>query len=186
MNLKVLSQPTVLETERMVLYPLERSHFNLVMQVMADREIRDGMLMPAHDTPEKQENWWARFEEARELGQAVQWAAFLKASQTYVALMTVKEIDHGSHRGELGYSLMKEFWGRGLGTEAARCVMEFMFDEVNLHRLIAQVLPQNLASQAIVRKLGFELEARFHDVHFYEGRYYDLLQFYKINPHHKK
>ncbi|MEQ9262275.1 MAG: GNAT family N-acetyltransferase [Owenweeksia sp.] len=184
MNINALFNIPVLETARLILQPIGDEHFTSVMSILGDREVRHGMRMDAHDTPEKQNAWWRRFEESRKRGEAVQWAAFLKENNTYASLLTVKEIDHNSHRGEVGYSVVKSLWGKGIASEGVKCVVDYMFNTVNIHSLIAQILPSNEVSQKIVSRLGFVKEAHFHDVHKYQEVYYDLLQFYKINPAH--
>tara|TARA_B100000678_G_scaffold291190_1_gene306723 strand:+ start:3380 stop:3958 length:579 start_codon:yes stop_codon:yes gene_type:complete len=185
MNIQAILNIPVLETERLILKPLAEEHFAEVMVGLGDKEVRHGMLMPAYDTRERQMKWWDRFMQAHRKGEAAQWAAFQKDRNVYTGLFTVKEIDHNIHRGELGYSILKPFWGGGMASEGVKCVMEYVFKEVNLHTVIAQILPSNYASLRVVSKMGFEQEAHFHEAHFYQGEYYDLLQYYRINPAHK-
>jgi hypothetical protein len=47
---------------------------------------------------------------------------------------------------EVAYLLAREHWGRGLGTEAARAVLEYGFEELSLSRLICLIDPANDAS----------------------------------------
>ncbi|MCP4216018.1 MAG: GNAT family N-acetyltransferase, partial [bacterium] len=44
------------------------------------------------------------------------------------------ELTMNSHRGELGYWIGKNFWGNGFATEAARAVLQYGFEELNLNR----------------------------------------------------
>lgn len=139
------------------------------------------MKAPVLNTPQKQEEWWSRFAAWRREGRAVQWCAFLKESGKYVGLFTIKEIDMAHYRGELGYSVLKEEWGKGIGGEGARHVVDYAFRQIGIHRLFAMIMPYNIPSQRIVKSLGFEQEAHFKDMHFYQGKFYDMLQFSLIN-----
>lgn len=61
---------------------------------------------------------------------------------------------------ELGYMLRRDYWGRGIATEASRLLLDFAFGEVGLHRVFAVVGDDNPASIRVLEKLGFRLEAR--------------------------
>ncbi|MET0678086.1 MAG: GNAT family N-acetyltransferase [Bradyrhizobium sp.] len=57
---------------------------------------------------------------------------------------------------ELGYWLGVEFWGQGFGTEAARAVIDFFFEESESDHLIAGARVANPASRNILEKCGFQ------------------------------
>jgi RimJ/RimL family protein N-acetyltransferase len=59
---------------------------------------------------------------------------------------------------EVGYSVIKPFWGRGIGTEAAKGWMEFGFNNFGLDRIVAVAVEENIASRRIMEKLGMEYE----------------------------
>ena len=59
---------------------------------------------------------------------------------------------------EVGYSIIKKYWGRGLGTEAARGWMEFGFNKMGLERIVAVAVVENHASRHIMEKLGMKFE----------------------------
>lgn len=58
---------------------------------------------------------------------------------------------------ELGYRFLPEFWGRGLATEAGQAVIQFA-QALGLKRLVAVIHPDNVGSQHVAVKLGFEFE----------------------------
>jgi len=55
---------------------------------------------------------------------------------------------------EIAYGLAKEYWGKGLGSEAAAAAMEYGFQQLHLERFVAIARPDNIASQAVMKKLG--------------------------------
>jgi ribosomal-protein-alanine N-acetyltransferase len=63
----------------------------------------------------------------------------------------------------LGYGLDREAVGNGLMEEALRAVIELGFDELNLHRLMANYMPTNTRSARLLRKLGFVVEGHARD-----------------------
>ncbi|HVP00697.1 MAG TPA: GNAT family N-acetyltransferase [Bryobacteraceae bacterium] len=62
---------------------------------------------------------------------------------------------------EIGWWLARSHWGKGLATEAARAALRDAFERVQLPRLISVAMPENLASIAIMKKLGLTLDAEF-------------------------
>jgi RimJ/RimL family protein N-acetyltransferase len=61
---------------------------------------------------------------------------------------------------EIGWWLARDSWGRGLATEAARPVVAFAFERLQLPRLISIVQPANTASIAVMERLGMRFERR--------------------------
>ena len=62
------------------------------------------------------------------------------------------------NRAELGYWIGVPFWGNGYGTEAAREMLRFGFENLQLHRIDAGHFANNPASGHILRKLGMKHE----------------------------
>jgi RimJ/RimL family protein N-acetyltransferase len=82
---------------------------------------------------------------------------------------------------ELGYALAEDAWGQGFATEAARALVDVAFEHRAARRVVARVFVGNAASEAVLRKVGFELEGtaraqhRKGDRHL-DGRVYALTQ----------
>ena len=72
---------------------------------------------------------------------------------------------------EVGWHLRRDRWGRGYATEAARALIAEGFARLDVARLTCVILPSNVRSQAVARRLGFRLEA--HDV-IHAGLPHDL------------
>lgn len=64
----------------------------------------------------------------------------------------------GTDEIEVGYSMVKPFWGRGIGTEAARGWLEYGFGTMGLDRIVAVAQLENSASRRIMEKLGMQHE----------------------------
>ena len=64
----------------------------------------------------------------------------------------------GQQEVEIGYLLAKEYWGRGLATEAAIAIKNYGFQQLNFNRLISLIVPENIASQKVAIKNGMKYE----------------------------
>lgn len=81
----------------------------------------------------------------------------------------------GVRAGKLGYAMHADHWGRGYATAAVRAMLDFGFTRLDLHRVTAAVGPDNAASIAVLRRLGFEHEGRLRDHVFTNGAWRDSL-----------
>ncbi len=65
---------------------------------------------------------------------------------------------------EVGYSMIREYWGKGIGTEAARAWLDHGFRNHGLKRIVAVAHTENWASRRIMEKLGMHYEKT--EVHY--------------------
>jgi len=77
---------------------------------------------------------------------------------------------------ELGYSLARAHWGKGLATEAVRAAVRFGFENAGLERIIAVVSPENTASWRLLEQIGFVHEKK-------ASRYGSDVVYYGIRRH---
>lgn len=66
---------------------------------------------------------------------------------------------------EVAYLLSKEYWGQGLGSEAARGIADYAVEQLGLSRLICLITPGNEASVNVARNIGMTLEKEMEDEH---------------------
>jgi RimJ/RimL family protein N-acetyltransferase len=59
---------------------------------------------------------------------------------------------------ELGWTLAREFWGRGYATEGARRALDFAFEELGREHVISLIRPDNTPSIRVAERLGESLE----------------------------
>lgn len=65
------------------------------------------------------------------------------------------EVAAASQEIEIGYGIAKRFWSQGITFEAAQAVIRHGFETLQLPKLSSAVHPDNIASQKILQKLGF-------------------------------
>ena len=86
----------------------------------------------------------------------------------------LESVDDVNGSAEIGLFFAEGFWGQGLGTEAARVLTDYAFEERRLHRVYARVREDNRASARIWEKLGYVHEATHREAVFHEGEHVDL------------
>ncbi|RKJ40329.1 GNAT family N-acetyltransferase [Acutalibacter sp. 1XD8-33] len=101
-----------------------------------------------------------------------------KASGKAIGSIGIEEDGRRSHvEGckSLGYVLGKDYWGRGLMTEAVQAAMDYAFQVMKLRLLTVTHYPQNLRSKRVIEKAGFSYEGRLRTATtIYNGEERDL------------
>ncbi len=70
----------------------------------------------------------------------------------------------------------KEFWGKGIGLDATRLMVEYGFQRLNLHRIDLGVFAEHEAAVRCYERAGFKVEGRMREDVFLDGKYRDRLR----------
>lgn len=89
---------------------------------------------------------------------AVSLAVELKDEARVIGAVRLEVDDPAARSAELGYSLARPYWRRGLASEAARALARAGFEILGLHRLWATCDARNLGSRGVLEKLGLRRE----------------------------
>ncbi|MFB6723309.1 GNAT family N-acetyltransferase [Kribbella sp. NPDC056345] len=81
----------------------------------------------------------------------------------------------GPWSAKLGYGVHADHWGRGYATDAAKVMLRFAFGTLRVHRVTAAIGPENAASIAVVKRIGFSYEGHLRDHVFTNGGWRDSL-----------
>lgn len=93
----------------------------------------------------------------RELDMLV-WAIADADTDLLIGSSAIFHMDLIQARAEIGYSLHPDWQGRGLASEALQLVLGYVFNELGLRRIEADIDPRNLPSCHLVEKFGFVRE----------------------------
>jgi ribosomal-protein-alanine N-acetyltransferase len=86
------------------------------------------------------------------------------------------------HGATLGYGLSAQHQGQGYMTEAGQRLVAYAFDDLNLHRLMANYMPHNQRSANVLKRLGFAIEGIARDYLFINGQWQDHVLTSLVNP----
>jgi len=74
---------------------------------------------------------------------------------------------------EIGCTLHKKFQHKGYATESLKRVIEYLFNELDKHRIITSIDPENISSIELVKRIGFRKEAHFVESLYINGKWVD-------------
>ena len=153
-----MSRCPTLQTERLVLRPFAEPDLEVYTALLQTDEVRAALHLP--DAIGRWDAWsqmaaWLGQWELRGTGQ---WAVEEKATGELVGRAGLHWPARDDWPGvEVGWALHPASWGRGYATEAGRRAVEYAFDVLGLDAVCSTILPENIRSQAVARRLGFQL-----------------------------
>lgn len=145
----------VLETERLVLREVEAADAPFVLELLNS----PGFLENIGDRGVRTEDEAQAYIEERMLGSYREhgfgmWVAVQKSDGQPVGLAGLVKRD-GLDTPDVGYAFLQRAWGRGYAQEAAAAVLRHAIDTLGIPKLAAITTPENFASMAVLRKIGF-------------------------------
>lgn len=154
-----LDMPPVLSTARLVLRPMGPDDAAAVQKWAGDFEVADTALNIPHPYPDGlADEWIAMHGRAWREGREAVFAITARADGTLMGAIGLAGIDARHRHAEMGYWLGRPFWNLGLATEAARAVLRFAFDTLDLERVFAHHFVRNPASGRVLEKIGMVRE----------------------------
>lgn len=177
-----------LTTERLVLRQLRPSDAEQVFALRSDPLVMQHVNRPLAQGLEDATALIDRITASIAANHAVQWAITEKASSsrsigsddTFIGLIGFWRIEKEHHLAELGYTLARDHWGKGITSEAIAAVLDFGFNTLGFHKVEAITRPTNKGSIGALLKNGFVQEAHFKENIFWNGAFHDSLCFGKL------
>ena len=143
-----------LRTERLAFRPWTGMDLELAESLWSDAE--STRLIGGPFTPEQCAARLRRELAAQRDHRFQYWPIFRLEDGAHVGICGLRPYKPSQRIHELGFQLRREYWGRGLATEAARAVIEHAFGPLGAAALFAGHHPENDASRRVLAKLGFE------------------------------
>lgn len=173
----------ILETQRLALEPLRRSHAAELFEVLADERLYRFIPQRPPESLDALGARFARLETRRSpRGDEVwlNWAVRLRPEGRLVG--RVEATLRQDRTAFLAYEIGVLFWGRGLATEACRRVVEALFVDFGAEVIVADVDTRNAASLRLLERLGFERGAVTVGADHFKGSASDEVRYTMRRP----
>lgn len=145
----------IIGTERLILRPIKIEEAEHVYNTWtSDDEVSKYMRWSTHKSVKETKQWIFMEQENCKQDNYYDWGIELKETGKLIGSMGahyIPELD----RYEIGYGIAKKYWGKGLVTEAVKCMMNYLVNEKGIKKFEAAHAKQNPASGAVMQKFGF-------------------------------
>ncbi|MFL7024755.1 ribosomal-protein-alanine acetyltransferase [Enterovibrio norvegicus] len=132
------------------------------------------------------EGWERRVMQLVELqrhGLAYYFLIFEKDTDEIAGVITYNNImQFPFHACNVGYSLAEDAQGKGFMRRALNLTNQWLFDNFNMHRIMASYMPRNTRSEAVLKAAGFQEEGHAKDYLLINGKWEDHTLTSLINP----
>jgi RimJ/RimL family protein N-acetyltransferase len=153
----------------------EKEDLERVLGWINDREVTR-FLAARYPFSRVQEEGWIERVSQQPPSEGIVLAIELPADSRHIGSVGLHEVRWEDRHATLGIVIgEKDCWSQGYGTDAIVTLLRFAFDEMNLHRVMLDVLTDNQRAIASYRKCGFAAEGTLRQAYYQEGRYRDLL-----------
>ena len=161
----MINIPT-LHTERLVLRPFTLEDAPDVQRLAGEKDVASTTAAIPHPYEDGMAEEWISTHKAKfEKGAGVNLAITLKNTEKLEDTILIGSInlriDQTEKIAELGYWIGKPYWNYGYATEAAKAIVTYGFDVVELTNIHAFYLKRNPASGRVLEKIGMQFEELF-------------------------
>lgn len=169
-----------IEGKQIYLRPITIEDTDNVVRWRNDQKIVENFIYRKPISKEEHLSW---LHNKVETGQVIQFIICDLKTDKPLGSIYLQNFNEESHQAEEGIFLgEEEAYGRGIGTEAAKLVLDYSFQTLKLHKLTARVLSYNQGSRKMHEKAGYRQESYLKDELFLDGKYEDLIFYGAINP----
>ena len=117
------------------------------------------------------------FELLEALNFAIQYKNNLEDVNSLVGIISLKNIDSGNKKANIGYWIGELYWGNGIASEAVALVINYAFSVLGLEEISAYVYSENKASIRVLEKNGMTKKEMVNEYNQMSGRYKNTIKF---------
>jgi ribosomal-protein-alanine N-acetyltransferase len=155
-----------LETNRLILRRLTINDIESVYNNWAnDDDVTHYLSWPTHRdtsvTKNVLEEWIKNYSE----DDFYQWGIVVKDINEPIGTISVVDKNDDIKMVVIGYCIGKQWWNKGITSEALNAVIKFFFDEIGVNRIEARHDPNNQNSGKVMIKCGMKYEGRLRQAH---------------------
>ncbi|TDP61310.1 GNAT family N-acetyltransferase [Flavobacterium dankookense] len=175
-----------LETERLLLRRVSVEDVHEVLALRGNPETMKYIPRPIIKTIEEAMEHINMINEKIDANIGINWAITLKESTKLIGIIGHYRIQPENHRSEIGYMILPEYNGKGITSEAIKAVINYGFEQMQLHSIEAVIDPENSASEKVLQKNGFVKEAHILENELWEGKFWDTVIYSLLRRNFKK
>jgi len=167
----IFTQFPVLKSNQLELRKIEESHLEEVYDIYSNDKVFEFCgIVPKHNKATVK-TMIGHFERDFLKKSRVKWGIFLQNERnTLVGIIEAFDFNQKVDMVTIGYFLAEAYWGKGIASEAVKTLVRFLFEEVHVNRIQAEVMPPNEASKKVLLKNGFVREGTLRKAAFWSGK----------------
>ncbi|ENQ3076899.1 GNAT family N-acetyltransferase [Bacillus sp. WLY-B-L8] len=177
----VFEEFPVLESQNLVLKKIEEVHLQELYAIYNNDKVFEYCgIIPKHNI-KTVSKMIQHFERDYDKQSRIKWGIFQKnKSDILVGIVEALDFNRKVNMATIGYFLAEEYWGKGIASEAVQTVVKFLFEDVHINRIQAEVMPANDISKKVLLKNGFMKEGLLRQATLWSGKGIVDLEIYSV------
>jgi [ribosomal protein S5]-alanine N-acetyltransferase len=162
MEVKMLKlKMPIVETERLILRPVHVDDAADMYEYCSDEDVIKYLWFEKHDSVEYSHYIIEKlFLNRKDVGIPEAYAIVNKENNKMIGTIDVNQV-HFNDVGVIGYVIHKDYWGKGIVTEALEALILVLFNYCGFYRLEINHCVDNVGSAKVIQKAGFIFEGQF-------------------------
>lgn len=158
--------------EKVYLRAIEEEDVENFVTWLNDWDVRENLSMALPFNKIREKEW---LEGLYKDDRNIVFGIVLKGSDRLIGNIGLHNISMINRHATLGIFIGdKTFWSKGFGTEAVKLVVNYGFEQLNLHRITLTVFDFNARATRAYEKAGFKKEGTYREHLFRNGKYCDV------------
>lgn len=178
-----LSTFLVLRTQRLVLRELRADDAPALFDMRNDERVMRHIGRPRATALADAEKLITTIASDRANNLGITWGITFAPDDTLIGTIGYYRLKLEHHRGEIGYMLGADHWGKGIMGEALDAAVDCGFDRFRFHSIEAITDPRNERSNRLLERHGFVREGLFKENFFWNGEFQDSAVYSRLAAH---
>jgi [ribosomal protein S5]-alanine N-acetyltransferase len=166
--------PMAITTRRLVLRPARMRDARDMFEYSKDPEVARHVLWDAHQSIRETRGVLRRMIRDYHYAPPFTYVIEHREDGRVIGTIGLMNVNRANCSAEIGYSLSRAYWNRGLMTEAMNAMLKYCFEELRFNRIEAQHETENPASGAVMRHAGMRHEGTLRKRIFNKGQFRDM------------
>jgi len=179
-----------LETRRLSLTCLNDKDASAVFELFSNGSVVEYYDLEAFTDIAQAEELIKTFQNQFQNSTGIRWAIRSKDTGNLLGTCGFNSWSKGMKNAVIGYDLMPSHWNQGFSTEAVSMIIDTAFSGAlacgPLHRIQADTIPENIASEKLLYRLGFKKEGLRRECGYWKGKFHSLNCFGLLENEFKK
>ncbi len=171
-----------LETERLVLRKITKRDAEDMYEYSKNPDVSKYLTWDTHESLAYTRAYIRFLSKKYRSGEYFDWGIELKETHKLIGTCGYSVFDKANSKVEIGYVLNPLFWKKGYATEAVKRIIEYAFDELDIHRIEARLMDGNTASEKVLKKCGLKYEGTGKDEIFIKEEFKTLHHYSLLKP----
>ena len=169
--LKIFKNPPILECDRIILRKMDRSFADDMFEYASNPAVTKYLTWDVHPNRRFSYNYLGYVNSRYRTGEFFDWAITMRDSGKMIGTCGFTRFNFSSYSAEIGFVLNPKYWGYSIAPEASRRVIRFGFDTLELHRIEARYMENNIQSRRVMEKSGMTFEGIYRDIMLVRGQF---------------